>query len=357
MRRSLLPCVGLALCILAWVSPLASAQPGEPYDVSFLEVPAFARDDAATAPRAQTQPAVPLPSVSPNTGMPVLEKPGQGAAPPSPSPMLVDIALASSEYIDPRYIMNSQPDPGPTLGDRFCEAYRDQLTRLIVSDFKNFYWSENTLILGLSVAAVAPIANTHVDQGFRDWYQKQAGSSSGANNAARAISNIGAYQYVIPADIAVSAIGHLFPDNAIAAEFAQFGDRSLRALAVGAPMVGILQVGLGSDSPAPNSTNSQWRPFKSDYGASGYSFVGAIPFLTAADMTDCRPLQATLILASFATTWSRVQTDNHYLSQALLGWACAYLAVRSVNQTDEARVQIVPVEIPNGAGLGVMIRY
>jgi hypothetical protein len=119
-------------------------------------------------------------------------------------------------------------------------------------------------------------------------------------------------------------------------------------------MVGILQVGLGSDRPFAD--DSRWHPFRHNHGVSGHAFVGAVPFLTAASMTDSYVLKALLVAGSFGPAWSRIHTDDHYFSQVFLGWAIAYLSVQSVNQT-ESRFRIVPCEMPRGVGMGVQIQF
>jgi membrane-associated phospholipid phosphatase len=156
---------------------------------------------------------------------------------------------------------------------------------------------------------------------------------------------------------ALSISEHIFPDSPAFGTIGEFGNRSLRALAVGAPTVGVLQIGLGSGRPYTN--DSHWHPFEHSNGVSGHAFVGAVPFLTAASMTDSVILKGLLVAGSFGPAWSRIQHDDHYFSQVLLGWAIAYLSVESVNLTEaQARhVRIVPVDLPQGVGLGVQIDY
>jgi hypothetical protein len=112
-------------------------------------------------------------------------------------------------------------------------------------------------------------------------------------------------------------------------------------------------------SGRPDRHDSHWHPFRDVHGISGHTFTGAIPFLTAAAMTDNPWLRGALFLGSFATGWSRIHDDRHYLSQAALGWWVAYLAVRSVDQTqDEQRSLLVaPTVFPDGAGVAVQVRY
>jgi len=136
----------------------------------------------------------------------------------------------------------------------------------------------------------------------------------------------------------------------------EWGQRCIRAMAVGTPMVGILQVGLGSTRPGLGS--SYWNPLNASHGVSGHAYVGSIPFLTAASMTDSPYLKVPLVLASCLTGWSRIQTDDHYFSQVALGWWMGYLAVRAVNRTqDEERgIEFLPGS-SEGPGVSMLLRY
>ncbi|MBI2805444.1 MAG: phosphatase PAP2 family protein [Planctomycetes bacterium] len=292
-------------------------------------------------------------TISPNTAMPRLVTDQE----PRTS-TIADLALKSSEFIDPRYITNSQHPDDPGLWELFRSGSGEQIHRLW-QDTKNFYWSNNVLYVGAAVAVAAPLANTHADQGIRNWYQAGVGQgrSPGLDETAKVFKSFGEYQYAIPAYVALSISGHLFPDYPIVAGFGQFGNRSLRALAIGAPTVGILQVGLGGDRP--QAQDSSWHPFQSSQGVSGHAFVGAIPFLTAASMVESRPLKALLILGSLGPAWSRIHDDDHYFSQALLGWTIAYLAVEAVNLTERenSNIRVVPFAAPDTVGIGMQIQY
>ena len=136
----------------------------------------------------------------------------------------------------------------------------------------------------------------------------------------------------------------------------EWGQRCIRAMAVGTPMVGLLQVGLGSTRPGLGS--SYWNPLNASHGVSGHAYVGSIPFLTAAAMTDNPVLKIPLFLGSFLTGWSRIHTDDHYFSQVALGWWMGYLAVRSVNETqeEERAIEFLPGS-SEGPGVSVLLRY
>ena len=292
-------------------------------------------------------------TISPNLNVPRIEFPDAGK-----NVGLSQIALESTEYMDPRYIVHSLHPDDMGIWESFCTGSRDQLHRL-KQDFHSFYLTENMAYVGVALAAAAPLANTHADEGIRQWYQRGAGPgrSPSLDEAARFFKWFGHWQYVVPACLALSFGEHLFPDSPAAATIADFGNRSVRAMAVGAPTVGILQPGLGASRPFTG--DSRWRPFDSNKSVSGHAFIGAIPFLTAASMTDSIALKTLFVAGSFGTAWTRIHDDDHYFSQVFLGWVIAYLSVETVTMTEmqNRHMRFVPVEIPNGVGLGVELKY
>ncbi|MCI0379649.1 MAG: phosphatase PAP2 family protein [Gemmataceae bacterium] len=243
----------------------------------------------------------------------------------------------------------------PTLWESTCDFFREECG-WVLQDFRNNYTGRNLCTLGLAVAVVAPLANTRVDQRFQDWYQRSVRSDV-SDEISHVSWHLGRHYIVVPVLVGTSLGGRCFDDTATGHWLHIWGDRSCRALMVGAPAVGVLQYGLGASRPEEHS--SRWRPFQDENSVAGHGFVGAVPFLVAAGMTENRPLRALLYAGSFLTTWSRVNDDAHYLSQAILGWVIAYTAVQSVQQTDieNQRVLFTPIDVGNGVGIGVLIRY
>jgi hypothetical protein len=87
--------------------------------------------------------------------------------------------------------------------------------------------------------------------------------------------------------------------------------------------------------------------------------MGAVPFLSAAMMTEKRSLQVLLYTASTFCGLSRMHDDKHYFSQVALGWWLAYLAAKSIAYTVEEmeRIDITPLAWQHGIGLNVNIRF
>ena len=81
--------------------------------------------------------------------------------------------------------------------------------------------------------------------------------------------------------------------------------------------------------------------------------MGAIPFITAAKMTDEPLAKAALYAGSTVTAWSRLHDERHYVSQIALGWWIAYLAATAIDQTEfnSRNVTITPGPMDDGAGL------
>jgi hypothetical protein len=354
MARRALCCLGFASWALIVYAPCASAQQGTRVLPGLLAPVAIVQTESQEPTNAvDLRASFKTPEVSPNTGMFKLDETQDAGNIGN-----AQLAIESSQYVDPRYIANSQHPDDLGIWEGLGKYYGPQFHRL-VEDYKNFYLSENILWLGVAVAVAAPLANTNADQEIRNWYQQGAGNgrSIAANRVADVFNDIGAYQYSVPVLFVCSLTGFIWDDDPTFQCIGDFGNRSLRALAVGAPTVGVLQYGLGSGRP-DNTPDSRWQPFRAGYGVSGNAFAGAVPFLTAASMTDNLALKSLFVVGSFGPSWSRIHSDDHYLSQVLIGWSIAYLSVQSVSQTEsESRFHIVPCDIPKGVGIGVQVEY
>jgi hypothetical protein len=115
----------------------------------------------------------------------------------------------------------------------------------------------------------------------------------------------------------------------------------------------------GGGRPSDYADQSYWRPFHSSHGASGHAFMGAVPFLTLAGMTDDPLAKCFFFACSPWTGMSRINDNAHYLSQVWLGWWMAYLACESVNKTESQKGQMVitPLVTPEMTGVGVVYEH
>lgn len=225
-----------------------------------------------------------------------------------------------------------------------------------------FYSRKTLLCLSANVGVAAVLANTSLDQQFRDQFQDNVATSSSNWKFAKVI---GEYWVATSFLVSVWAIDEwaprygFFREHLWTPEFGYWSRQSLRAMHVGAPLVLLLQYAIGSSRPGESAHGSRWRPFNDNNGVSGHTFVGAVPFLVAARRTDRMLLKAAFFAGSGLTGYSRLNDDANYLSQVLLGWSIAYLSVEATHWTEHSNLQyrIVPLTIDGLVGVGVETRY
>ena len=230
-----------------------------------------------------------------------------------------------------------------------------QMGRDIGSDYRHYYTWETARNLGFAVAGAAVLANTAMDENFQNWYQDDVRSSDTDRHAVF-WKTFGEGQIFIPAFLGLGLIGNMFPDQPILGTAGDFGDRVSRGYIVGAPPMLMMQYTLGGSRPNETSVGSQWKPFDDSNAVSGHAFMGAVPFITAAKMTDRPLLKAGLYACSTFTAWSRVNDDDHYLSQMCLGWWMAYLACEAIDRTEnpDCHFALVPVATPQMSGIAMI---
>lgn len=119
-----------------------------------------------------------------------------------------------------------------------------------------------------------------------------------------------------------------------------------------------MQYIIGASRPGETSAGSHWKPFDDTNGVSGHAFMGAVPFISAAKMTDDPFWKAGLYFASALPGLSRINDDDHYTSQVILGWWMAYLAANAIDETQlvKKNLTIQPMLFSNN-GVGIGIEY
>ena len=231
----------------------------------------------------------------------------------------------------------------------------------IVCDFRNFFDKRNVVEFGVALGVAASFANTSLDEDFRQWIDRQGLSSRSTDCW---YDEFGNGSYVIPLTIGTSLAAHLWrvrhPDrhSPVAESLNTWGYRSARSIGVGTPALILTQWSTGGSRPGETAFGSEWKWFDDDNGASGHAFIGAIPFLVAADMTDRPVLKGMLYLGSGLAGYGRICNDSHYLSQVILGWTIAHISVRATRITDSRRppYSVTPLAINGDPGIGIVIR-
>lgn len=219
----------------------------------------------------------------------------------------------------------------------------------ILSDFKDYYSLKNFGKVGIGLGVSGMIANTSADQNIRDWFQDSVRDED-TDHFSGAVKNLGSWRRVTPLYAMLAASGYLFDNVSVMRETGTFGARTLRAFLVGMPSVLFWQFSLGAARPS-DEKDSKWHPGEDNNSASGHTFTGAAPFLTAAKMTENVYLKSFLYLGSTATGFSRINDDQHYFSQTVLGWWLAFLAVESVDKVNKSRVIVTPLPVHDGLGI------
>ncbi|HVN71214.1 MAG TPA: phosphatase PAP2 family protein [Desulfomonilia bacterium] len=226
-------------------------------------------------------------------------------------------------------------------------------------DYEQFYTRYRLVRLMLAYGLGDIAANTDADQHLQDWYQDHV-RSSGTDRASTIAKNFGNGWYIVPLTVASAALGtYVLPRGEAGSALGTWGGRSLRAILVGGPAVVVMRSVTGASRPSENN-GSQWRPFKSTHGVSGHAFIGAIPFLTLARMyEDYWYVKYPLYLASTLTAISRINDNQHFPSQAALGWYMAWEATDSIAERDSGgrKVKILPILGYNTYGLQVYIEW
>ena len=239
----------------------------------------------------------------------------------------------------------------PELHERLKMAIAGELQN-VRSDYQNFYsWhtlGELTLALGVSAA----VANTPADQHIRNWYQQDVRSTT-SNHIASFWKPFGNGAYTIPAMVGLDLFGKEFDQYPLMSTVGEFGDHALRAYAVGAPPLLALQELIGSGRPA-DPGRLVLDAFQAQQRRRGHAFIGAVPFITAAKMTDDPFGKGLLYACSMMTGWSRINDDAHYFSQVWLGWWLAYFSCEAVDGTQLAgkNITVMPLVTPEMSGIG-----
>lgn len=223
----------------------------------------------------------------------------------------------------------------------------------LAADYGRFYSSPRLLGLGVAIGLAGVSANSQLD---RDIYEDAIAGwrTDDYDRFGQAVTGMGEGLYAIPtfgvAALAGASVG--LPG------VGEWGERSLRALAVGAPPLLFLQSAIGAgrpDDPANNDT-SEWKPFQHANGVSGHAFIGSVSWLTAARMVENPYAAAGLGAGSLLVPAARLQGDRHYFSQVALGWFLAYLCTGAVADADAGETTTV-MPMVDGDTVGLLFQH
>lgn len=228
----------------------------------------------------------------------------------------------------------------------------------LAADQLAFYDQGTMLALGAGVGLAALSANSQLD---RDIYEDVLPEwrTSKVDSYRDHVLWLGDGAVMLPVFGAAALLAPSLGGDTIG----EWGERSLRAMLVGAPSVLALQrlTGAGRPDDPSNTHTSEWQPFDYSNGVSGHAFVGAIPFLTVAALQDDPWIDGLSYVASTAVAAARLQGSRHYFSQVVLGWWIAFLATEAVADSElgapPAGTSFAPYAAPDGVGFEVVHRF
>jgi hypothetical protein len=227
------------------------------------------------------------------------------------------------------------------------------------NDYRNFYDCNGLVCLSAAFGAGALMANTGFDQTMQNAWQTGV-EPTGLGTFFSGCKDMGEGRYALPIFGAAAATGLVFEGNPFGDVVGEWGSRSLRMFVVGAPPLYVLQMATGGGRPS-DGNGSDWQFFNDNNGVSGHAFIGAIPFLAAADMVESPLLKGTLYVCSTFVGFSRMTDNAHYPSQIFLGWYLAWASSRAVSMTEThfagMEVRVVPLPMADLGGIAVEGRW
>ncbi len=283
-------------------------------------------------------------------------------AAPDSAPIIIEPAPRLLPLIDEEFLPYAEPEVvylEPANPSFWADLHT--VDDRLWADACNFYDRRTLLALGAGVAGHAILANTDIDESLRREYQeRQRGAGTDEiSEFFHSHKTFGEGTFALPIYGVALGSRYLFPDSGVANVTSEWGERSLRTFAVGVPPVLLLQYAIGASRPGETDHTSQWRPFEDSNGVSGHSFMGAIPFITAAKMTDRPLLKGAFYTASLLPGFSRFNDDDHYLSQVALGWWIAYLSASAVDDSFglPPNMELVAGPVADGDGVSLIWRW
>jgi hypothetical protein len=278
----------------------------------------------------------------------------------------VQLAAQLSPATDPIYALppldRQELLPPPAAELPWTRSQYPRLSRAghkIWNDYRNFYDCEGLVCLSAAFGAGALMANTGFDDTMQTAWQTGV-EPTGLGTFFSGCKDIGEGRYLLPIFGVATATGLVFEGNPFGDVIGEWGSRSLRMFVVGAPPLYVLQLATGAGRPS-DGRGSDWQFWNDNNGVSGHAFVGAVPFLAAADMVESPLLKGTLYVCSTFVGFSRMTDNAHYPSQVFLGWYLAWASSRAVSMTEThfagMEVRVVPLPMADLGGIAVEGRW
>ncbi len=219
-------------------------------------------------------------------------------------------------------------------------------------DYHHYMETDNLLLFGGILAFSGISANTNLDRSINTYWQDNVKSKT-SDKLFSTFKTAGDISFFYAPIYLFSMWGGHTLEYSL---FYDWGYRSLRTVILGGIQQIVLTNVLGSGRPNQGK-DSKWRPFKNQHGVSGHALHGAIPFLTAAQLTTQPILKGTLYAVSTLPGLSRINFSNHYFSQVVLGWSIAFLTSKCVYKTDQENSSFNVTLLPKQDGLMLAMNF
>lgn len=230
----------------------------------------------------------------------------------------------------------------------------------VLEDYRNFYSCESLTCITAAFGAGALMANTGFDTTMQNAWQ-QGVRPTDVGTFFSDCKVIGEGKYCLPIFGAAALTGVVLEGQPAGDIVGEWGSRSLRIFVVGAPPLYVLQMATGASRPGESPAGSDWHFWNDNNGVSGHAFVGAIPFLAAAEMVENPLAKGTLYVCSTFVGFSRMTDNAHYPSQIFLGWYLAWASSMAVNRTEThfagMEVRVVPLPMADLGGMAVEAKW
>ncbi|MBL8752876.1 MAG: phosphatase PAP2 family protein [Planctomycetes bacterium] len=237
-------------------------------------------------------------------------------------------------------------------------SWPERVWATTVADHRAFYDGGTLFGLGTGIGLAGLSANSQLD---RDIYEDVLPEwrTDEVREFRDSVLPMGEGTVVLPVLATAALAGPWLGSDAVGT----WGERSLRAIAVGAPPMLALQrlIGAGRPDDPTNTRKSEWEPFDYSNGVSGHAFIGSVPFLTVARMQDDVAIDCACYAGSLLVAGARLQGSRHYFSQVVLGWWIGFLATGAVDDAGlgnpDNALSILPYATDDEVGILVSHRF
>jgi len=229
----------------------------------------------------------------------------------------------------------------------------------LTKDQLRFYSAESTIPLALVFGTGAIVANTQLDNQIQTQFRTSIDGASSDHwfDMLKASKELGNGYYALPVFGAAWLANEWIGGSPAFETIGTWGERSMRGFLVGGGPMIAGQYLTGGARPNELGKGSHWNPLQDNNGVSGHAFVSALPFITAAKMTDNPYAKLAFYSGSALGPLSRMNDEAHYASQIGIGWCIAYLSASAVDHTKSDRQGWSLKPLPTDAGSGLAAEY